>query len=688
MNMPEVFKKLFPPLLSLFSLAAAAAHIGYLYPAGGRAGATVELLAGGRDLWGISSARVSGGGVTVLGVETVASIPTTSGAQNRFLREWLRRIERGDMTPPEKPEDTRDWRKCRYWENLAAITPLQRDLVARRIFTRPDPLQSSPSIAQLVIVRLRIAPDAEPGRREFRLTGRTKITDPLPFYIDTLREVREPRFTLPGQKRPRVDFTVPAVLNGQILPGETDVFYFRARKGEKISFVVRGRALVPFLGDGVPGHFQPVLEVYDASRRLVAAADDHYYDPDPVLTFEAPHDGEFALEIRDALYRGREDFVYRIRAFRGAAQFSAAEPAAEDGRPWREAAPDIELEPPAFIRFLLDRPGASRSYRFRGRRGERLELEVLARRLNSPLDARLELRDAAGKVLAANDDAPGPRIGTVLHQADPRITVELPADGVYTVEVADASGTGGGDSRGFLRIAAPRPDFDLYVSPSAVRASGNAPAVVRVRAVRRGGFTGRIVLALAPDSPLRMTGVNTLEPEMDSGIFTLAAPGGARADGKVHPVRLSGFSGALRREARAADEAMQAFAYTHLVPAEELLAVYAWNPPESGGFRYVDPRLAPRLVPGGTAEIRLWTAKLPPEAKVSFSLLEPPAGVSVAGAHAGDGVTTLTLRAEPGAPEAVRNTAVGVEYSYKTKNGRRQKVSFVLPTFRMEVKNE
>ena len=38
------------------------------------------------------------------------------------------------------------------------------------------------------------------------------------------------------------------------------------------------------------------------------------FHPDPVLFFEVPKDGEYVLQIRDSIYRGREDFVYRITA--------------------------------------------------------------------------------------------------------------------------------------------------------------------------------------------------------------------------------------------------------------------------------------------------------------------------------------------------------------------------------------
>ena len=36
------------------------------------------------------------------------------------------------------------------------------------------------------------------------------------------------------------------------------------------------------------------------------------FSPDPVILYEIPEDGEYMFAIYDALYRGREDFIYRI----------------------------------------------------------------------------------------------------------------------------------------------------------------------------------------------------------------------------------------------------------------------------------------------------------------------------------------------------------------------------------------
>ena len=102
------------------------------------------------------------------------------------------------------------------------------------------------------------------------------------------------------------------VLNGQILPGEEDCYVFSARKGQRIVAAARARALVPYLADAVPGWFQATLTLRNPAGNEVAYADDNRFDPDPLLTCVIPADGEYTLEVKDAIYRGREDFVYRI----------------------------------------------------------------------------------------------------------------------------------------------------------------------------------------------------------------------------------------------------------------------------------------------------------------------------------------------------------------------------------------
>ena len=114
--------------------------------------------------------------------------------------------------------------------------------------------------------------------------------------------------------QPVIDVKLPAVLNGQILPGAVDRYRFPARKGQHLIVSTAARELVPYISDAVPGWFQAVITLYDAKGKEVQYAGSYRFHPDPVLHYEVPEDGDYTLQIHDSIYRGREDFVYRIAA--------------------------------------------------------------------------------------------------------------------------------------------------------------------------------------------------------------------------------------------------------------------------------------------------------------------------------------------------------------------------------------
>jgi hypothetical protein len=74
-------------------------------------------------------------------------------------------------------------------------------------------------------------------------------------------------------------------------------------------------------------------------------------------------------------------------------------------------------------------------FRFEGKAGRRVLIEVLAARHGSTLDSYLSLHDADGHLLATSDDIEGSK--------DSRVEVTLPKDGTYFVSVSDANDTGG-----------------------------------------------------------------------------------------------------------------------------------------------------------------------------------------------------------------------------------------------------
>lgn len=75
-------------------------------------------------------------------------------------------------------------------------------------------------------------------------------------------------------------------------------------------------------------------------------------------------------------------------------------------------------------------------FKFTAAEGQRLSLEVLARRIGSPLDPMLRLLDARGRELAFSDDAPG-------LSGDAQLSHTFTAAGDYLVELRDIKYQGG-----------------------------------------------------------------------------------------------------------------------------------------------------------------------------------------------------------------------------------------------------
>jgi hypothetical protein len=71
-------------------------------------------------------------------------------------------------------------------------------------------------------------------------------------------------------------------------------------------------AILPYIADAVPGWLQAALTLYDAEGKELAYADGFRHQQDSVLIYKVPADSEYVVEIRDSLYRGREDLVYRL----------------------------------------------------------------------------------------------------------------------------------------------------------------------------------------------------------------------------------------------------------------------------------------------------------------------------------------------------------------------------------------
>ncbi len=664
--------------------------VGYAYPAGGRAGTVVPVVVGGQNLRRVVAVHVSGEGVRAEVVRTIRALNfqqqrelarriaaerKTRKARQDKAADGARRPDRGKKKKPQ-PAPKKDTQRVELPDHpllndLAALDERQLDAVWTRFIGPGRKKQPNAQLAEMVELSVEIAPGTPPGWREIRLQTRQGLTNPVRFRVGDVPEVREDE----SIGRPVHDLTaraLPLLVNGQILAGDVDRFRIRATGGQRLVIDGEARDLVPYLADAVPGWFQAVVCVRDAAGREVAFSDDCGFDPDPRLVLDVPADGVYVVEIRDSIHRGREDFVYRLSVRDDVAR--AWTPSRHDGPPGLVApervggATENEVEPnddvatahggllPFAVAGQIAWPGDVDVYVFEGAAGDEIVIEVEARRRLSPLDAVVRLVDPAGTVTAWSDDRDDAGPGLLTHHADPYLRVRLPDDGAYAVQVTDVRGHGGARHDYRLRVGAPRPDFDLVVTPSGVSVPAGRTVPIHVHAIRRDGFAGPIDLALrdAPDGFV-LSGAR-IPATADSVRLTLTAPRGRqetllalRLEGRA---RLGGDEAV--REAVPADDRMQAFIYRHLVPAQEWLVAV----PRSGSRAAPPVSIAsdlPVLVPSTRrARVDLGVPGLTAESVLDLRLDAPPDGLALDGWEVATNRLSVFLRCVP--PRVVRRT--------------------------------
>lgn len=672
-------------------------HAGYVYPAGGRRGTSAEVRVAGQYLNGASRAYVSGRGVTASVTEYVRPL---TGAEAQRLRDEMQKLNQKRAAQAGFTDADR----TRMEEIREKLEEVQRR-------------QSIPALAEIVHVRVDISGDAAVGCRRLRLDTNAGLTNPLEFCVGELPEiVRKPSRVGPAynvfngstpvvrqtgrEPEAPMSITLPAVVNGQMMPGISDRYRFQAKQGQQIVIAAQARELIPYISDAVPGWFQAVVILRDGQGKELASADHYLFHPDPLMEFTIPVDGEYLAEIHDSIFRGREDFVYRLSigelpvitgifplggkpghikaevagwnlpasrvsqnckgksgdlcpiSMKQGELVSSAIPFALDSRPEaaakqgsdrREQAQRVKL--PSIVNGRIARPGARQFFRIDGRAGEEIVAEVTARRLGSPLDSVLRLTDVKGKELVYNDDYDDPAAGLLTHQADSYLAYRLPAKGSYYLELSDAQHKGGPEYAYRLRITHSQPDFQLLVAPSSVSLRAGTTAPVTVQAVRRDGFSGEIALRLK-DAPADFTISGAAIPSgQDRVRITLSVP--RTPVGLPLSIQLTGHANIDGRDVTHAavpsEDMEQAFSYHHLV-AEDAWMVRVIGTGAGGlAWRAIDKPV--KLAAGGATPVEL---SVPPrfQAGVRLALNDPPEGISIQSVSERPGAVSVVLKVQ------------------------------------------
>lgn len=588
--MRKIFIYIFAAVLLPFEGALAedtlAPSVAYVYPAGARAGCKTRVVLGGINLGDAREVIVSGGGVKASIGGRILPLRQGEVPSLRFKLEKIFLKEHPEVEAKMKELGA---------EGQAY---LRREMMKieenRRLMAEADAsyylrVVSTDALAETLEVEIEVEPDAKPGMRQIVLRTASGLSIPKNFAISDLPEVAKPslRQTLierakspeykggaaaMGRKKfagkdPETRLVdLPCVVNGQITEGRVDTCAFELKKGEKVWIAAAARSLIPYISDAVPGWFQIVLRVFDEEKKEVAYNDDCYYLPDSHLSFEAPKDGKYLLEIRDAIYRHREDFVYRITLSKNPIT----------------PIPEIFAMPPkpprcaVFEKGAIAAKGAQKKYARQMKKGEKFVAEVFARRCNSPLDSLLCVAAEDGKILAVSDDYTDETCGLITHHADSRLEFAAPEDGKYTFAVSDSANGFSEHHKFAFALSRPSAGFKIVSYNSTANARRDSIAAYKLKIFRSGG--AKFPITLEADLPEGWRLLNPkIPPNAAEHELLIKTKGGFGSRGLEIAAKAKIGKAEISGRVRPADYLMQAFYYRHFVPADAFLCAEVEN---------------------------------------------------------------------------------------------------------------
>ncbi len=559
-------------LPSLGSWGQAIPRIAALYPAGARRGSTVEVAIRGGGLEGAHTLLIDGAGVTASFAGDAIKIDP--GQQRVFAAKCaLCHDLRGPASLSRTPDQWLQTVDRMIRDRQAPIEAGERQQIVAY-------LQAAARASTGLSAKLTIASDAAPGVRELRVVGANGVSGVYKFTISDEPEVLEVEPNDVREKPQSV--SLPALVNGQVGAGDADHYEFTARKGERVIMNCSAYRL----NEASQGYFFPALYLFDATGRELAR-NSGYFSLDPLIDFTAPADGKYVVQVRDLLYRGSPAAVYRLSL--GALPYRArlfppggrsgetvqVELSAEGMAPRSVSvplkagmpvglqsvptpvgplpfvvgdAPEAEdqsavsaaVAVPASINGRLDSSPEDRLRLSVGADGlGPMSIELYAERIGSPIVARLTLRDSQGRVIGQTNPGqlPGAR--------DPRLDVNIPRAGDYTLEVTDADGRTGPDRIYRAVIGAGRPEFTLAISPDAVNVAPGGSVYLPVQVLRRSGGINSLRVELRGLPAGVRAYSSPIFSDQNQGFLVLTADAGttATAAAVVTPMAIADVAG-------------------------------------------------------------------------------------------------------------------------------------------------
>src|SRR5581483_5203231 len=183
---------------------------------------------------------------------------------------------------------------------------ISAEVVEQKVAPAAPP--AKPSVKN-VKLKVTVAADAALGVREFRVASSLGISSVGQLVIvDDPVIVEGPANNTFAQAQA---ITLPSVVAGRLeVLEDVDYFKFEGKAGQTVTFELFCARLQDKI-HGLQKHAKPMLTLYDANGRELAANDSFYF-ADPMVSFTLPQAGAYFIQVRESTYDGDARWVYAL----------------------------------------------------------------------------------------------------------------------------------------------------------------------------------------------------------------------------------------------------------------------------------------------------------------------------------------------------------------------------------------
>ncbi len=355
-------------------------------------------------------------------------------------------------------------------------------------------------------VVVEVSSDCRLGEHILQVRCGKGISDFRSIFVGPFPTVKEIELNNNFAKAQKIE--LGHTVEGQIAREDVDYFVVSLTSGQRMSVEVEAVRLGTF--------FDSLIAVYDSQQKEIAVCDDtELFSQDGFLTITAPADGDYFVMIRDAAYNAAGNAPYRLhigdfdrpqvmfppggksgqkltsKVFERSAPDSEAiveREAAEFQLPDMAESTEVFGDGPSALPLRVcefenfNRPEDAQNhsakgalkvstpiaingrfaaaqkhhyYKFTAKKNQKLAVNVLAKRIGSPLDPVIHVLDEKNKSLIANDDA--------TTRPDSFVVFNPPKNGIYYLRLFDYFNRVGVDMIYRVEIAPVKPRLELTV---------------------------------------------------------------------------------------------------------------------------------------------------------------------------------------------------------------------------------